>query len=94
MLLMEGLLGTLSNPPRWWVASVIGQAAHWARRRAEAYGDSTYRIPESWRREVEAIEPNLRPDPVWVSETSRQDLRGRFNRMSRNGFAAGQVQSP
>lgn len=94
MLLAEGLLATLSNPPRWWVASVIGQTSHWARRRAEVYGDSSYRIPESWRREVEAIEPNLRPDPVWVSEASREDLRGRFNRMSRNEFAAGQVAGP
>jgi len=91
LLLAEGLLATLSPPPRWWVASVIGQAAYWARRRADVYGDSTYRIPESWRAEVDAIEPNLRPDPVWVSEESRQDLRGRFNRMSRNEFAAGQA---
>lgn len=93
MLISEGILATLPVPPRWWVSSVVSQAAHWARRRSDVYGDSRYEIPASWQSEVERTEPNLRPDPTWIAEESREELRVRFNRLSRNEFAAGQVES-
>lgn len=90
MLLSEGILATLAPPPRSWVASVVSQSAYWSRRRTELYGDATYQVPAAWQQEVQATEANLRPDPVWVADESREELRARFGRLSRNEFAEGQ----